>query len=57
MTQTQTSREADMRALLDRALQEPGVADAIKAYQNLQRYQVTAVIQPPKVQFDTTTNR
>lgn len=51
------SREQERDALLQRALENPGVSELIEAYKNAERYQVTAVMQPPKVRYDTSSNR
>lgn len=51
------SREQERDALLQRALENPGVSELIEAYKNAERYQVTAVVQRPKVRYDTSSNR
>ena len=51
------SREQERDALLQRALENPGVSELIEAYKNAERYQVTAVVQRPKVRYDSSSNR
>lgn len=51
------TREQERDALLRRALENPGVSELIEAYKNAEKYQVTAVIKPTKVRYDTSSNR